>query len=47
MLACDEVDTGDVAELSTLPFNEIRRRMKSMNRARRVWKGNVSSKAVM
>ena len=36
MPACEEIQNGDAAELLTSPFDEIRRRMKSMNRARPV-----------
>ena len=47
MPAYEEIQNGDAAELLTSPFDEIRRRMKSMNRARPVWKGDASLKAMM
>ena len=43
---CEEVEIGNVAELTPLPFDEVRRRMKKRNRERKVWTGAASSKLV-
>lgn len=47
MPACEEVQITDVAQLSSLPFDEIRTRMKSSNRRRPLWKGDAYLKAMI
>jgi len=41
MPTCEEVETGPAAELAPLPFDEFRRRMKTQNRGRRIYRSFV------
>lgn len=44
MPACEEFETGPVAELAPLPFDEVRRRMKTRNRERPMYTGACCAK---
>ena len=44
---CEKVKVSDVAGLSPLPFDEVRKRMDSRKREMPVWTGDASLKAVM